>query len=42
MPLWLRRLDSNQRSRGYGPRELPLLHSAVCPFRGMVLAALEL
>lgn len=26
----------------FGPRELPLLHSAVCPFRGMILAALEL
>ena len=33
MPLWVRRLDSNQRSRGYGPRELPLLYSAIYPPR---------
>ena len=32
---WLQRPDSNRRPRGYGPRELPLLHSAVCPFRGI-------
>ena len=35
---WLQRQDSNRRSRGYEPRELPLLHSAVCPFRGIPFA----
>lgn len=28
---WLQRLDSNQRPSGYGPDELPLLYSALCP-----------
>lgn len=32
---WLQRPDSNRRPQGYGPRELPLLHSAVCPLRGI-------
>ena len=34
---WLQRPDSNRRPQGYEPRELPLLHSAVCPLRGIPL-----